>query len=155
MLLFLREIIHTRQIYNFKDNNADYGLIINVDETPMCMNLPLDSTITNQGKKDINILTYGKEKVRLSIVLAIAGNGNKLKPLIICKGKKNGIKEKKLQNLDTVKKGNIIVKTQENSWYDADIFKYWINEVLSEYIKHNNNKTAYPNRISGFLSKIL
>ena len=48
------------------------------------MNLPLDSTITNKGKKDINIITYGKEKVRLSIGLAFAGNGNKLNPLIIC-----------------------------------------------------------------------
>ena len=49
------------------------------------MNLPVDSTITNKGKKDINIETYGKEKVRLSIVLAIAGNGSNLKPLIIAK----------------------------------------------------------------------
>ena len=51
--------------------------------------------------------------MRLSIVLEIAGNGNKLKPLIICKGKKNGIKEKKIQNLDIVKKGNIIVKARK------------------------------------------
>ena len=68
ILLFLREIIHKRQLYNFKDINEDYSLIINLDETPIYMNLPLDSTITNKGKKDINIETNGKEKVKLSIV---------------------------------------------------------------------------------------
>jgi hypothetical protein len=60
ILLFLREIIHKRQLYNFKDNIEDYSLIINADETPICMNLPLDSTITNKAKKDIYRETYGK-----------------------------------------------------------------------------------------------
>ena len=33
-----------------------------------------------------------------------------------------------------------MIKTQENSWCDADIFKYWIKVVLCDYIKKNNNK---------------
>ena len=49
ILIFLRDIILKGQIYNFLDNNADYSLIINVDETSICMNLPLESTITNKG----------------------------------------------------------------------------------------------------------
>ena len=79
ILLFLREIIHKRKLYKFKNINEDYSLIINVDETPLCKNLHLDSIITNKGKKDISIEAYEKEKMKFSIVLAIAGKWKQIK----------------------------------------------------------------------------
>lgn len=55
--------------------------------------------LTNKGTKNKIINTYGKEKLRVSVVLAIAADWSCLKPLLIYKGKKNGKKEKSLQNM--------------------------------------------------------
>ena len=74
---------------NINDNIQDYSLIINVDEKTFYLYQPLSNNITNKGTQDIIIDAYSKEKVRVSVVLAIAADGSGLKPLLLCKGKKN------------------------------------------------------------------
>ena len=42
MTVFLKEIISKRKLLNIDDNNLD--LIINVDETPLYIDAPFDTT---------------------------------------------------------------------------------------------------------------
>ena len=46
------------------------------------------TTIAKKGLKSITINTNGSEKQRISAVLSIIGEGNKLPPLLFFKGKK-------------------------------------------------------------------
>ena len=52
--------------------------------------MPSNKTVHKIGDKTITIKTQQKEKLRISVILAICSNGKKLKPFIIFKGAKNG-----------------------------------------------------------------
>ena len=82
------------------------------------------TTIAKIGEKNVNVRTFGKNKMRISVVLTILADASKLPPLLIFKGKSNGPKEKKLQKNINVLNGLILVKFQENSWTDKSIFQY-------------------------------
>ena len=81
---FLKEIIDKRKI-----NNYDLSDIINCDETPIFL------TLAKKGEKTITLKTYGKENIRLTCLLTIKGDGSKLMPFIIFKGKHNSYLYKK------------------------------------------------------------
>lgn len=57
------------------------------------------TTIAKKGIKSISINTNGSEKVRISALLSIIGDGNKLPPLLIFIGKqRENIKKKITKN---------------------------------------------------------
>ena len=76
-------------------------IIINVDQTPVC--LDLQTTISFKGAKEININTFGYDKNGVSVVLAISCNGYKFPPLIIFKGGKGKLLEKRLNKHELCK----------------------------------------------------
>ena len=88
-----------------------------------------------KGKKQIDIITYGKDKCRLTAVLSITASGKKLPPLLILKGKVGKRKEEKLNKLEIVKKKKIFVKCQEKAWCNTELFKFWVNNVFIIYQK--------------------
>ena len=59
-------------------------------------------TICLKGTKDITINTFGNDKQRISLLLAVCGNGKKFTPLLNFKGKRNKTIEKNLKNLSIV-----------------------------------------------------
>ena len=63
---------------------------------------------------------FGNEKNRVTVVLACAGDGSKLKPLIIFKCKTMP----KIQN-----KHGVVVAVQKKDWMDIEIMKIWIEKV--------------------------
>ena len=72
----------------------DLNCFINVDKTPVYMEMIGPTTIARKGLKSITINTNGSEKQRISAVLSIIGDGIKLPPLLIFKGKKGKTSEK-------------------------------------------------------------
>ena len=113
--------------------------IINMDETALNYNMPPNTTINKIGAKTIVIKTQRQEKTRISVILAICGNGDKLPPYIIFKGAKKGNIYKKLLNNDLVKKNKCIITCNCNAWSNKEIIKDWVNNV---YIKYFKNKIA-------------
>lgn len=67
------------------------------------MDMPVNKTVEFKGAKDIDIATFGGEKVSISLILACEGNGNKLPPVLIFKVKWVGKLEKTLCFLPIVK----------------------------------------------------
>jgi len=130
---FLRNCINER-IDNHIDDNIE--CLINVDETPCYIENPSKETIDIKGVKKVEIITYGKEKCRLTAILAISASGEKLPPMLILKGKTGKKKENILNNLDLVKDKKIFVKCQDNSWCTAELFKFWIKDI---FIPYQNN----------------
>lgn len=52
------------------------------------------TTIAHIDEKSIDIRSLGKDKMRITAVLTILRDGTKLPPLLIFRGKNNGLKEK-------------------------------------------------------------
>ena len=91
-----------------------------MDESPIQFDMPSNRTVSTIGEKTVKIRTTGNEKNRLTVVLACAGDGSKLKPLVIFKRKTMP----KIQN-----KHGVVVAVQEQGWMDSEIIKIWIEKV--------------------------
>ena len=94
----------------------DLNLIGNVDETPIWFDMTYNTTIAKLGEKNIKVCTFGGERLRVSLILCILANGEKLPPLVIFKGSKNVRKETRLNDNIHVKKNEIYIRYQENAW---------------------------------------
>jgi transposase len=81
--------------------------------------MPEQTTIELKGTKNVKISTFGNDKSRVSVILTIAGNGEKLAPMMIFKGQPSKTNEKKLQDIEEVKK-KIFICCQQNSWATTD-----------------------------------
>ena len=123
--------------------------IINVNETPLYMEMPSNTTIEKNSTNNIEIASFGGEKVRISLILGNGGNGYKLPPLLIFKSKKDGRLEKSLNSLDLVKQKKVYVCCQGNSWSDYGIFKKWVDKIYLEYQEKNAKKTYLLNLDTG------
>ena len=84
-----------------KKNGFGRCNIFNMDESPIFFKMAPTKTIAKRGKKTILIKTQNQEKVRISIILTISADGDKLKPLIIFKGKTGGLIEKIYRKIHT------------------------------------------------------
>ena len=115
---FLKDIIDLRKKYNFEVQN-----IINCDETSVCLNNPTNKTITKQGNKTVNCKTLKREKMRITVLLTITGDGKFLPPFIIFKGDPQSKLYKKIQNYEEIKTKKIFAATQKNAWVDIEFFK--------------------------------
>ena len=127
---FLLNCIRVRKKSQITDN---IECIVNVDETPCYLENPSKETIDIKGKKNIEIVTYGKDKCRITAVLGVTASGYKLPPLLILKGKSGRIKEKKFKTIECVKNKTIFIKCQDKAWCTSEIFLYWINNIYMHY----------------------
>ena len=106
-----------------------------MDETPCFLDMIMDTTVDFVGKKNIEVITCGKEKYKISIILSVTGDGYKLPPFVIIKGEEGKTVEKKLNNLYYVKNGDVFVHCQKDGWYTSGLFCQWIREIFIPYQK--------------------
>ena len=125
---FLKEVIRKRNKYEY-----DLDCIINADETPVYLDSPYNYCIAKKGTHIITIRTLGIETARLTVLLSITANGNKLKPFIIFKGKGEIRLYQNLQKFKQVRDGSIVIYSQDNAWMNSNLFCKYIKEVLAEY----------------------
>ena len=78
---FLHDIIELRKLHNFDLKN-----ILNCDETAVYLDNQGNKTITKKEKKTVNVKTLKREKMRITVLLTITGDGKFLPPFIIFKG---------------------------------------------------------------------
>lgn len=116
--------------------------IVNVDETPTYMDMTYNKTIEKKGAENIETVTTGGEKIRISAILAISGDGKKLPPVLIFKAKQQGKLAKKLGAIEIVKQKKIFVYCQTNAWCDYSIFKDWIKYIFIPYQNCNVKNTC-------------
>ena len=104
-------------------------LIGNMDETPLCINMVPNYSISQKRKKSFIIHTQSEDNCRFSIILTIIGNGNKLPPLMIFKGEPNNKIIKEINNNIYVKTNKIFLKYNSNPWCTKDIILKWYNKI--------------------------
>ena len=77
-------ITKTRKLRLLKQYSL--GCIGNMDETPLWMDMPGETTVSRAGERTLSIRTTGHDKGRFTVVLAAMADGKKLKPYVVFKG---------------------------------------------------------------------
>ena len=90
-------------------------------------------TLTKKGSKTVNCKTLKREKMRITFILTITGNGKFLPPFIIFKGEKQSKLYKKIQKYDEISNKKIFATIQKNAWLDDEVFKEQMKNVLFPY----------------------
>ena len=107
--------------------------MINMDETAFNYNMNSKATKHKIGAKTIMIKTQNQEKLRISAIMSICGNGERLKPYLIFKGAHNGRIYHSLSKLKEVNKGLVVINVNNNAWATKNIIKDWIQKIYIPY----------------------
>jgi len=141
----------------------DKNNIFNMEERPIYFEMVTKTTITKIGTKSLNVKTHGGEHLRITVMLAIGAKGIRLPSLVVFKGKKDAVKEERLQKY--IKKNNrkIIALCQDNAWADREIFIKWLNYAFfnNKYVSNMLDKilvidratTHYDNKLVSLLKE--
>ena len=96
----------------------------NMDETPLWLHMPGDTTITRSNVRSVLIRTTRHEKGRFTVSLAAMADGQKLKPFLVFKG------VPPIPELNRVQ--GVIVSLRRNGWMNEQLTKDWVNRVSSQ-----------------------
>ena len=109
--------------------------ISNMDETPLQLNMVPNKTITQKGDKNVVIRKQNQEKLRITCILSIFVDGDKLPPYIIFKSKaKNNKIFDNLKDNIYLKNNKIFINFNSNAQSTTEIILDWIDKVYNPYI---------------------
>jgi hypothetical protein len=131
--IFLNEVWNMRKVKGYNDE-----IIGNMDETPIFFNMIPSNTIIYKNNKSILIKTQNQDKCRISVLLTITANGNKLPPYIIFKAKNKGNVENELLKDKNVILNKCFIACDENACSNDIIIKDWYEKIWLRYLFCNN-----------------
>ena len=90
--------------------NKQYALSLigNMDETPLWLDMPGETTVTHSGDRSVSVRSTGHDKNRFTVILAAMADGRRLKPYFVFKG------VRPIRELD--REPGIIVAYNKNGW---------------------------------------
>lgn len=89
-----------------------------MDETPLWMDMPGETTVTNTGDRTVTICTTGHDKGRFTIVLTAMADGRKLNPYVVFKGVR--------PIAELSKERGVVVAYSRNGWMNEDLTIDWV-----------------------------
>lgn len=151
---FYNILYNLRKNYERENNNI---VIYNMDETLICFEMFANSTVAKIGSRNATIRSFGSDRARITIILCIGSNGEKIPPLVVFKGKKSSFKEKSLIQYISSKNYKIFALCQENAWADNFIFLYWLNNIFlnNKIIPNSQKKILILDRATTYYDKKL
>ncbi|RHY19890.1 hypothetical protein DYB32_010151 [Aphanomyces invadans] len=114
------------QDFNVAFSGFDPSLIINVDETGMTYDMPPHAIWSVRGGSS-KISSGEKHSYRMTVVLSVRANGDKLPILFIVRGEPGGRIES--DEFDTYPIGHYCA-VQESAWMDARIWAFYLRHLL-------------------------
>lgn len=110
--------------------NISKELVLNADETPICLEPNINYSYDIKGKRDSpTVINFNLDKERISFLLTITSEGKHLKPYVVVKGKV----VKRLVNDEVLKR--CVVKANPKAWLTNELTKSYIEEVVLPYTK--------------------
>eukprot|EP01022_Parablepharisma_sp_SALTPOND_P022487 TRINITY_DN4580_c1_g1_i12.p1 TRINITY_DN4580_c1_g1~~TRINITY_DN4580_c1_g1_i12.p1 ORF type:complete len:589 (+),score=54.91 TRINITY_DN4580_c1_g1_i12:278-2044(+) len=97
-----------------------YARIGNCDETPIYFGYEAKKTVTEKGAKHVSFKKVEGARKRVTVLLGILANGQKLPPLFIFKG------ERPISKI--VGYGKFYIEVQTNGWCDTVRFYSWLRK---------------------------
>ena len=105
-------IIKTRKLRCFKQ--CSLGCIGNMDETPLWMDMPGETTVSRAGERTISIRTTGHDKGCFTVILAVMADGKKLKPHVF-----KGVRPV----AELARIPGVVVAYSRNGWMNKELTK--------------------------------
>ena len=109
-------IIKTRRLRMKKKYSL--SLIGNMDETPLWLDMPGETTVTHTGDRSVTIRTTGHDKGRFTVVLAAMADGRKLSPYVVFKGVR--------PIAELTKESGVVVAYSKNGWMNEGLTIDWV-----------------------------
>ncbi|CAI7871938.1 unnamed protein product [Closterium sp. NIES-54] len=130
---FWTYVRHSRRQYKI-----DLPWILNVDQTPLWLEMPSERTVEEVGLRSVPVRNGGYQKERVTVMLACTANGEKLKPWVFFKRKtvpKGDFPFRYAPHVDyAVACRYIHVGVHPNGWMDADGVIEWLDGAVKPYI---------------------
>ena len=93
----------------------------NMDETPLWMDMPGDTTVASVDERSIPIRTSGHEKSHVTVILTAFADGRKLQPFVVFKG------IHPVPELARVP--GVVVRLSRNGWMNEALTVEWLDAV--------------------------
>ena len=111
-----------RKIHNY----PPYA-IVNMDETPVWLEMPGKSTLNTVGMKEIRMGSTGHEKQKIALTLSAYADGTKMVPLVHLPGSRP-LPKKDIPS-------GIVVNmcgSGKKSWADEESIKLWLQKLWGQ-----------------------
>ena len=112
---YLKSVRHFSSTY-------DACNIINMDETPVYIDMPHRRTIHPKGSKTVDMVTTGHEKTRFTVSLTVKADGTVLSAFVIFRGLKKIPK--------VIKPSNVHIEVSDSGSMDQYLMQKYIKEIL-------------------------
>ena len=98
-----------------------------------------NKVIAQKGEKNVVVRTQNQERIRITCLLTIYADGNKLPSYIIFKGKNiNNRSMNKIKNNIYIKNKKIFINFNSNEWSTTEIMIDWIEKIYFTCIKQDH-----------------
>ncbi len=114
---------HLREKYNITDGN-----VINLDEVPIWFDCAHELVIDKVAVKRARIKSNARDHMRMTLILAICGDGTKLIPLLIFKsmGKYKSVKDQIMKKYQ----GKLLFETSPKAYSNQEIFLRYLKKIF-------------------------
>ena len=111
--------------------HRDNRYIFNMDQTPLFFSYESSTTLEKRGMNTIFVLKSSNATKRATAALTVTAAGDFLMPMVIFKGKLDGmIVQRKLPTFDPTS----INASQDAAWMDEKAMHQWVDEVFAAYL---------------------
>ncbi len=100
--------------------------IYNCDQSGIFFNPNINRTLEKQGSKTVFIRLSNNDTKRATLTVTICGDGHKLKPFLVFKGKPGGRIERDFTSF----RADCHYGVQEKAWMDERLVHCWIEKIL-------------------------
>ena len=123
-------------LYTLSDSDKDKKITyINIDEVPIYFDMSPDYTYHFKGAKEVSLLSHSKNKVRMSLLMAISSDGIILSPMMLFvykyAGKKTRDYPKKFEKFRNVTKPWML-KFNESGFTTSSLIIEYIQKIISK-----------------------
>jgi hypothetical protein len=124
-----KEVFNMRRKYEIKDMN-----ILNLDEVPVWFDAVNNLVIDKVGVDRARVRSNGRDKLRMTMILTICGDGSKLPPLLIFKSLGNN--KDVINRLMEKYNGKFYFATSEKAYNNQTIFLWYLNKLFPHKEEH-------------------
>ena len=108
-------------------------MFVNMDETAVYSESLPRTTIETVGAINVSARARDNASERVTAVLSVASNGDKLSPMIIFKGAEKGRIVRTIQRRNSPYPTEAIYSMQANAWMSEEIMIKWLYHILFPY----------------------
>ena len=110
------------------DKNYPLGMIGNMDETPLWLDMPGDTTVSRTGEHTVSVRSTGHDKGRFTVILGAMADGRKLNPFVVFKGVRTIVEVTRVQG--------VAVALSRNGWMNEELTVQWLDRCWGRFSFH-------------------